>query len=984
MRIALMAAIIGLIGTLGATLNAQSPVLNYQFNETAGTTASNSGSTGAANNGTFSAAPNWIQPGMTGSGAVTPGASVTMQTGYAFGSLGAFTLEAWVRTTANDLSVWMGSSTGLTDPFYWYQQASGRVSFFASGTGGAVRFDGDLSISDGQWHHIAFTYDGNTDWAMYINGQEDTGAVIGTGTLPLVLGATASVVMFDTSLVTAGAGIPFEGSMDDFRLWDVERTPQQIADNYAQELGQAASPIMNVLTPDGDFVETGGDHEIDPVAPGGMETFDWVIRNVHPTASLNITTVNINNVNGGTVTVNAGGDPSGTSVTGGGQTTLSLDVTGNAGIGLITFDISIGNDDPNRNPYTLSVTGSRGLTGNFTIDNAGGADYDDLGEAFDDLNLYGVADDVVFTVHDNGTGYTADARYELGSSDATQTENPLRGSPNHSIRFEAATGVRPRISGTLTTAIDSLTPAGAAPFGATTSLLLTNVHNLAFEGFEFAGLSDSQVTIWQEPGALEGGPISFERNLFHDNLLGKALVAFGQGLELEGIVLENNMITDMGTTGGEWSDVGVNVTGQGFVALAPGMAAFFNAGTDSRLEHNSFLLNDHGSPQNSAACISMAGGLGIMESVSWNIFSTERANTRLMFHDEQITGAAFPNSGDYNIWHFPTGMAVFSNEYVSLQLWRNATSFLNLDVNSFTDDPEFVDTTAGSADLHLQGSSPAIGAATGSTLNIDFDGDTRPQAGARDIGADERLGGGTGPGGGSINITTGANDLPDAIEAVDYDYASVSTTSNNTSGTYNWSITAGPAWVDIGGTGPTGQFSGTPGAGDVANGVTITVMVEDAADPTINASRTFTIDVLPAGTMVISSPASLPNGVVGQAYGPVSVTVIGGSSPYNWEITTGPSWLTISGTGSTATLGGTVGAPATSNISVTIQVTSGTDSTTANYSFNTTNPPLPGGSSSGGGGGGCAAGGGSGIWLIALAAIGAAGLLRRRRREVAA
>lgn len=56
--------------------------------------------------------------------------------------------------------------------------------------------------------------------------------------------------------------------------------------------------------------------------------------------------------------------------------------------------------------------------------------------------------------------------------------------------------------------------------------------------------------------------------------------------------------------------------------------------------------------------------------------------------------------------------------------------------NNLTDNPMFLDTN--NANYHIQPSSPAVNAADpAATLDIDFDGDSRPMGSARDIGADE-------------------------------------------------------------------------------------------------------------------------------------------------------------------------------------------------------------------------------------------------------
>src|SRR5580704_8518003 len=64
--------------------------------------------------------------------------------------------------------------------------------------------------------------------------------------------------------------------------------------------------------------------------------------------------------------------------------------------------------------------------------------------------------------------------------------------------------------------------------------------------------------------------------------------------------------------------------------------------------------------------------------------------------------------------------------------------------------------------------------------------------------------------------------------------------------------------------------------------------------------------------------SSLPNGVLSQQYGPVTVSATGGSGAYSWSATGAPAGLTMSTTG---VLGGTPAAAGT--FSVAVSATSG-------------------------------------------------------------
>jgi hypothetical protein len=114
---------------------------------------------------------------------------------------------------------------------------------------------------------------------------------------------------------------------------------------------------------------------------------------------------------------------------------------------------------------------------------------------------------------------------------------------------------------------------------------------------------------------------------------------------------------------------------------------------------------------------------------------------------------------------------------------------------------------------------------------------------------------------------------------------------------YQWSVSAGalPAGVALSAT--TGSVSGTPTSSGT---FTFTVRVTDAN--TVSVTKQFTLTI--ASGLVIATPPDLPGGSVASAYAQ-NLTVAGGTSPYNWSVTSGslpgglslnPSSGVISGT----------------------------------------------------------------------------------------
>lgn len=143
-----------------------------------------------------------------------------------WGELTQLSLCAWVRPT--DLS-------GFHEIFR--QECGERVlfSFQESGTvlslglnvGGYVECDADIKpqdLLDGDWHHCAATYDGQS-MRVYLDGRE-VGALNRAG--PLVTSRHAPAFIGST----AGQGEHFQGALDDLRLYRAALSPGQVAMLY--------------------------------------------------------------------------------------------------------------------------------------------------------------------------------------------------------------------------------------------------------------------------------------------------------------------------------------------------------------------------------------------------------------------------------------------------------------------------------------------------------------------------------------------------------------------------------------------------------------------------------------------------------------------------------------------------------------------------------------------------------------------------------
>jgi hypothetical protein len=161
-----------------------------------------------------------------------------------------------------------------------------------------------------------------------------------------------------------------------------------------------------------------------------------------------------------------------------------------------------------------------------------------------------------------------------------------------------------------------------------------------------------------------------------------------------------------------------------------------------------------------------------------------------------------------------------------------------------------------------------------------------------------------------ISIST--TSVPTGIAGLAY---SVDLSANGGTTPYTWSISAGSLPTGVNLSAGSGTISGTPTASGVFN---FTVKVMDATTPTAQtATKSLTITVAPATTVVSIMTISLQNGQQGNAYS-VDLSASGGTTPYTWSISAGslPTGVNLS-TGS-GTISGTPTASGVFNFTVKV------------------------------------------------------------------
>ncbi|MDB4105073.1 T9SS type A sorting domain-containing protein [Salibacteraceae bacterium] len=159
------------------------------------------------------------------------GVNDVVQTAYA-GVLGSAnrTFEAWVNVSPTAVG-----NNAIID--YGTNAVGSRNTFNVSGNNGLSFISGGTNanigtpinaITLGQWTHVAFVLDNGTGY-LYVNGVQE-----GTGSLSTVNTPSGNANMTIGERVSGGS-IPFDGFIDEVRIWDYARTQVEIANDMNNE-----------------------------------------------------------------------------------------------------------------------------------------------------------------------------------------------------------------------------------------------------------------------------------------------------------------------------------------------------------------------------------------------------------------------------------------------------------------------------------------------------------------------------------------------------------------------------------------------------------------------------------------------------------------------------------------------------------------------------------------------------------------------------
>jgi hypothetical protein len=169
----------------------------------------------------------------------------------------AFTLAAWIQSaTTNQVSgaaiITKGYGNGGEQ--YAFDIYSNAFRLYVRNAAGASVNLLSTTVPNGQWEHVAATYDGQEGlMALYVNGQS-VGSVAAPNSL---LFSTNPVSIGNrTSSSTSAYNLPFVGDMQDVRIYKVALGAQDIEALY-QNLAVAVSPPHITTNPPAAFIANG-------------------------------------------------------------------------------------------------------------------------------------------------------------------------------------------------------------------------------------------------------------------------------------------------------------------------------------------------------------------------------------------------------------------------------------------------------------------------------------------------------------------------------------------------------------------------------------------------------------------------------------------------------------------------------------------------------------------------------------------------------
>ncbi len=137
----------------------------------------------------------------------------------------SYSVSSWVRDTGSG-----GTFISKGTAYDFNINGTGKVQAVVNGT---TRLTSATSINDSNWHHVAFTYIGNT-LRLYIDGVEDGNSPASAIPVPTSTSDRFAIGVIYTD--KNNISTPFSGDIDEVRIWDSTLSQAQIQYIMNQEI----------------------------------------------------------------------------------------------------------------------------------------------------------------------------------------------------------------------------------------------------------------------------------------------------------------------------------------------------------------------------------------------------------------------------------------------------------------------------------------------------------------------------------------------------------------------------------------------------------------------------------------------------------------------------------------------------------------------------------------------------------------------------
>ena len=159
---------------------------------------------------------------------------ITLSNENSFDFTNEMTVEFWMNSNTTP-EQWDALVTKGDDSWRIALTGDGKVNFACGGTSfGSVT--SNASVIDGNWHHLAFTFNGSNA-IIYIDGVQNA-SISGTGSM----NNSAYNVAIGENLQATGRY--YTGSMDEVRIWNIARSATEISGAKNCELSGSESGLL--------------------------------------------------------------------------------------------------------------------------------------------------------------------------------------------------------------------------------------------------------------------------------------------------------------------------------------------------------------------------------------------------------------------------------------------------------------------------------------------------------------------------------------------------------------------------------------------------------------------------------------------------------------------------------------------------------------------------------------------------------------------